>query len=182
MLHKTEIRVVLISSAAAVLIGLMSSLVTGYFLTKSNEIIADKDIALINAQNSQKYLEVVKQKAEVYIDSVMDFYVYIQMNDKYEVNRAKKLALVAQKNGFKLMIYVSPELASKSINLSLKLQAGVDYTDDRPMEVKMKELTQSAADWYRAYFIEVSTYNYQAMPNKFEADAISLLINSAFKS
>lgn len=71
MESKSDIRVVLISSAAAVVVGLMSALVTGMFLIKSNTIMAEKDIKVINAQNTQKNLEIIKTKAENYIDSVM---------------------------------------------------------------------------------------------------------------
>lgn len=182
MESKSEIRVVLISSAAAVVVGLMTSLVTGMFLTKSNSIIAEKDIKVINAQNTQKNLEIIKVKAENYIDSVMDLVIYLQMHDTFEVNRANKLALQAQKNGFKLMVHVGPQLAHKSVDLSLKLQTSIDVNDNRPLDEKISELTMSAAEWYKAYFVEISSYNYQSMPHKMEADAIALLIQKFGKN
>lgn len=182
MESKSDIRVVLISSAAAVVVGLMSALVTGMFLIKSNTIMAEKDIKVINAQNTQKNLEIIKTKAENYIDSVMDLVIYLQIHDTFEVNRANELALRAQKNGFKLMVHVGPQLAKNSVDLSLKLQASIDVNDSRPLGVKINEVTMSAAEWYKAYFVEIYTYNYQSMPHKMEADSIALIIQKFGKS
>ncbi|WP_417357748.1 hypothetical protein [Gallaecimonas pentaromativorans] len=182
MATKDEVRIVLISSVSAILVGLMSSLITGMFLTKSNNIIAEKDVKIINAQNTQKNLEMVQSKAEVYIDSVMDLIIYLQSGQDFDVAVAKQLSMQVQKNGFKLMVYVGPELAGKSIDLSVKLQNSFDFTDGRPLSDKMKELQQSAAEWYKAYFTEMTKYNYQSMPNKLEADAIALLLSYLSKS
>ena len=162
MTKQDEVRVVLISSISAIFVGFISSLITGVFLTRSNEIIAEKDVKVINAQNTQKNLEVLQSKAESYIDSVMDLVIYLQAGKQIDANEVKKLSLSVQKNGFKLMVYAGPELASKSIELSNNLQQFVNLSASKPLDEKMKELQISAVDWYKAYFIEMSKYNYQA--------------------
>lgn len=80
------------------------------------------------------------------------------------------------------MVHVGPQLAKNSVDLSLKLQASIDVNDSRPLGVKINEVTMSAAEWYKAYFVEISTYNYQSMPHKMEADSIALIIQKFGKS
>ncbi|HCM1038983.1 TPA: hypothetical protein N2810_004479 [Vibrio parahaemolyticus] len=157
----SNIKLALISGAFAVL----GSSVTGLLLVYSNQVIAEKDIRIKTSEIVQINHDVLREKSEVFMNGVYDFFLVLYNNPHASKLEIDKAILELQKKAMALSIYSSPELGKASRELVLELSTFPHSTTIA--EDTADKVVSAFDEWHKQFYIETSNYSLELMPNSF---------------
>ncbi|HCH2593837.1 TPA: hypothetical protein NKS49_004733 [Vibrio parahaemolyticus] len=160
------IKIAIISGVFAIL----GSGVTGYFVVKSNQIIAQKDVKIQTSEFIQSNHVILRKKAEEFVIGVYDYFQVINDAPNAEAKEIRKAGIELQKKAVTLSIYSGHGLGQASIALASTLAAFPDSTE-APEKVADKVVNDLTA-WYNQFYVETSSYNLELMPEAFVKKAL----------
>lgn len=176
--NNSDFRIALISGSCAIIGILIGSLITGYFSIKSQNLIAQQQIATFSRQIAQGERQELKKALSDYIEVLFDYYQLIS-NENLTSNEIDKLGKKANVAAFYITIVISVDLGQKTLEVNkilfenLKAKSANNYSDALDAKVITKFM-----EWSLIAKGELKLLEYKVAPDNMSTDLLRLLLRA----
>ena len=178
----SDFRIAMISGSCAIFGVLMGALITGYFSTKSQSIIAQQQTAALSRQIVQGERQELKKALSDYAEVITDYYQLVS-NEKLsskEIDRFAKKAYVA---AFYITIVISMDLGQKTFEMNQvffeNLQAKTANKYSKNLEAKV---ITKFTEWILIAKGELKLLEYTVSPENLSTDLLRLLLRGGLST
>ncbi|GAB3535861.1 hypothetical protein [Photobacterium alginatilyticum] len=160
-------------SFIAGLFALSGSGITGIFMLKANEATIGKEVAIHSANIANQYHSELKEKSEIFIVAVYDFFSSLNENPDASSAEVRAMTLALQKKAMSLSIYASPTLTSSSLEVVKALSDMPKLTSQGGGKEKADRVVKALENWRLAYRKETSSYSNQIVSDSLASELLT---------
>lgn len=178
-MEKNTIYVQLITAVSVIIASFGGAYLSADFALQGTKEEIRKDMLILSASNANDNAKEIKKRAEIYLITLFQL-LEILDNERVYVDEAEKLISKMNEHAQGLLIYGGPELGASTLRLNLSLKGALISTSKEEALNDIKNVMESAKDWYPVYYSVIQSYDRHTMPEKSKADFQNKLVESLF--
>ena len=151
----TEIKSTIIT-VIGTLVGVIIGLFGSWFFTN---LETKKDVALVKVESLKKNESALREKAAVLFGELSNTISFLDINNEFEVKKAKEHLAKARRAAFEFSAYTPPELSFLALKLVEDINTAVTPVENENVLKEVIQLRGSSEKLIKEFYLRLDTLN-----------------------